>query len=334
MSLMESSLQELKQLLSNTLSDNDHLKLSDIFSGISEDINNKTLIENDDIPDLITPPNTHRDNQSSEKSVVVESQKETMENKNDSNEHSNEDSVKPPFTDEYKSCIRLLNENDLFIYQSTNVLFSLLMFTEIVNLYYNFNNVGVSLLIFNYLMFVFYNSNKEIIIETQSGILQNSGKYFTKLLSLVKIKLSIFYSYFMDYFFSKNTQMILKFAYNVTRMKVITTYRHYRDQLFNPPLLIQTNKDNVYTVSFYLNGEKYKIPVVVPRFSFNKKQPPLMVLNKSEDDITQNILKYMGPNYDFYGMTLKPKHLNENSLNFMIEDGSEMTFLENDLMVL
>jgi hypothetical protein len=80
MSSIESNLQELKKLLYNTLSDNDHLKFSEIFSGISEDINNKTLIENDDIPDLITPPNTHRDNQSSEKSVVVESQKETMEN--------------------------------------------------------------------------------------------------------------------------------------------------------------------------------------------------------------------------------------------------------------
>ena len=139
---------------------------------------------------------------------------------------------------------------------------------------------------------------------------------------------------FLDYFFSKNTQMILKFAYNVTKMKVITTYKNYRDQLFNPPLLIQTSKDNVYTVSFYLNGVTYKIPVVVPRFSFDKKQGPLMVLNKDEDDVTQNILKYMGPNYDFYGMTLKPKHLNEKYLNFMMEDGSEMNILENDLIVL
>jgi hypothetical protein len=138
----------------------------------------------------------------------------------------------------------------------------------------------------------------------------------------------------MDYFFSKNTQMIIKFAYNITKMKVITTYKYYRDQLFNPPLLTQTSKDNVYSVSFYLNGETYKIPVVVPRFSFDKKQPPLMILNKNEDDVTQNILKYMGPNYDFYGMTLKPKHLNEKFLGFMMEDGSENNVLENDLMVL
>ena len=138
----------------------------------------------------------------------------------------------------------------------------------------------------------------------------------------------------MDYFFSKNTQIILNFAYNITKMKVLTTYRYYRDRFFNPPLLTQTSKDNVYSVSFYLNGETYKIPVVVPRFSFDKKQPPLMVLNKNEDDVTQNILKYMGPNCDFYGMTLKPKHLNEKYLNFMMEDGSEMNLLENDLMVL
>ena len=325
MSSMESSLQELKQLLSNTLSDDDHLKISEIFCGKNVDNENSSNIDNE-IPDLITPPNTHRDN-------------------NENNSKSNEDTKMCKDTnesimdnlfvnEELKSCNKLLTENDVFVFNMTNILFTVLLLTELIHLFLDFNRTSVSLLLFNSLMFLFYNSNKDIMIDTQNDILKNSSKYFRKLTSFVKDKSNSFFTYFMDYFFSKNTQMIIKFAYNITKMKVITTYRHYRDQLFNPPLLIQTNKDNVYTVSFYLNGETYKIPVVVPRFSFNKKQPPLMVLNKDEDDITQNILKYMGPNYDFYGMTLKPKHLNENSLNFMIEDGSEMTFLENDLMVL
>ena len=325
MSSMESNLQELKQLLSETLSDNTHLKLSEIFCG-KDDNDNK-------IPDLITPPDTHRDNN---EEVPTKLKEEDKNDPKEEDKNSNEDILNKLSlsVEELNSCKKIMNESDLFIYETTNVLFSLLMFTEIVNLYYNFNKISVSLLVFNYLMFVFYNTNKDIMINTQSDIFKNSSKYFRKLLSLVKDKLNSFYNYFMDYFFSKNTQMILKFAYNVTKMKVITSYRHYRDQLFNPQLLTQTSKDNVYSVSFYLNGERYKVPVVVPRFLFNKKQPPLMVLNKDEDDITQNILKYMGPNYDFYGIALKPKHLNEKTLNFMMEDGSEMNILENDLIVL
>ena len=71
---MESNLQELKQLLSETLSDNTHLKLSEIFCG-KDDNNN-----DNEIPDLITPPDTHRDNNEEDTSKLNE------EDKNDPNE--------------------------------------------------------------------------------------------------------------------------------------------------------------------------------------------------------------------------------------------------------
>ena len=196
-----------------------------------------------------------------------------------------------------------------------------------------FDRTSVSLFIFNSLMFLFYNSNRDVILETQNDVLKNSRKYFMKMTSFVKTKFYEILTYFMNYFFSKNTQMIFKFAYNMTKAKMISTYKLYKNNLFNPPLLVQTSKDNVYFVSFYLDGETYKIPIVVPRFSFSKKQQPLMVLNNNEDDVTQNILKYMGPNNDFYGMVLKPCHLGEKTLNFMMEDGSEMNVLENDMIV-
>jgi hypothetical protein len=322
---MESNLEQLKNLLSSTLNkcDNMHFKLSDI-------------------PDLVTPPETHRDNfnETNETKDTNESN-ETNETKDTNESNEPDTTIKEDILEqmdevvkELNTCVKLVNENDLFIMQTTNIMFSLLLCNCMLNLFYDFNRSNLSLFIFNSLMYLFYNSNVVQMVETQIDIINNSGKYFRKLLSTVNAKLYYYYSLSIDYLLSKNTQMILKFAYNVTKMKVITSYKNYRDRLFNPTLISQTNKDNVYRVSFYYNGETYYIPVVVPRFSFDKKQQPLMILNKNEDDVTSNILKYMGPNNDFYGMVLKPGHLNEKSLNFMLEDGSETNILENDMMVL
>ena len=186
-------------------------------------------------------------------------------------------------------------------------------------------------------MFLFYNSNKDILIETQTNLLTNSNSYLNKLIEYVNNQLNNISNYLMNYFFSKNTQMLLKFAYNMSRNKFINTYKYYKNKfinLFNPSLLLKTSRDNVYYIPFLLNGETHRVPIVVPQFSYEKKQPPLMVLNSNEDDITQKILKFIGPNNDFYNMSLKPCHLGEKTLNFMMEDGSEINVDENDTIVL
>ena len=208
------------------------------------------------------------------------------------------------------------------------------MCSELLNLLYDFDRTSLSLFIFNFLMFVFYNSNKDIFIESQSNMYNVLCRYLSLMVKFIKEKSSHFYNYVLNYFFSKNTQLILKIAYNMTKTKVVRTYMEYKNKLFNPPLLFDCISEQVYCVSFYLNGETYKIPVIVNRYSFNKKQQPLMILNKNEEDVTQKISQYMGPNNDFYGMVLKPKYLNEQNLNFMMEDGSEINVLENDMMVL
>jgi hypothetical protein len=344
MSSMESNLQELQNLLSNTLNDSDdiHLKLSQVLCGLSFNNNENNI--NDDIPDLITPPDSHRNinETQTETETETETQTETetetetqteTETETETETKVSQDVINVENNNEYKSCSRILSDNDNFIYRTTNTLLILLLCNELLHLLMEFDRTSMSLFIFNSLMFLFYNSNRDVILETQNDVLKNSSKYFMKMTSFVKSKFYDFLTYFMNYFFSKNTQMIFKFAYNMTKAKVISTYKLYKNNLFNPPLLVQTSKDNVYFVSFYLDGETYKIPIVVPRFLFSKKQQPLMVLNNDEDDVTQNILKYMGPNNDFYGMVLKPCHLGEKTLNFMMEDGSEMNVLENDMIV-
>jgi hypothetical protein len=127
---------------------------------------------------------------------------------------------------------------------------------------------------------------------------------------------------------------MLKFICNIGITTLKNKYMFYKNSLFNPVLLHETNKERIYCIPFYLNGKTYKIPIIENKSSLDSKQPPLMILDNNENEVTQNVIDFMGPNNDFYGIILKPKHLNYKSLVFMMEDGSEMNLLENDMIVL
>jgi hypothetical protein len=320
------NLQELKTLIADSLSD-DFPKMSELLKS-----DQNTLVID----------NTNNNINNNENETTNETTNETKNEDTSDNENDIPDLITPPDSpknnninrEEYTSCLKILDNTDNFIYKSTNTLFILLLCNDLFNILTTFDKTSLSLFILNSLMFLFYNSNKDVLIESQSNLFNNSNKYFIIIYNYVKNKFNYCFNYFMNYFFSKNTQLLFKFAYNMTKMKVINTYNNYKNNLLNPPLFVQTNKDNVYIVSYYLNGQTYKIPVIEPRFSFDRKQQALMVLNANEDDVTQKISKYMGPNNDFYGIVLKPSHLAEKSLNFMMEDGSELNVGENDIIVL
>jgi hypothetical protein len=183
-------------------------------------------------------------------------------------------------------------------------------------------------------MVLFYNYNSDIIVETQVQYLQKLKNIFKTTKSFLKNKCNNLFEYTLDYFFSKQTQMMLKIICNLGMTKLKNKYMFYKNSLFNPVLLHETNKERIYCIPFYLNGKTYKIPIVENKSSLDSKQSPLMILDNNENEVTQNVVEFMGPNNDFYGMILKPKHLNYKSLVFMMEDGSEMNLLENDMIVL
>jgi hypothetical protein len=285
-------------------------------SNNSDNVNSDNSSEHVDIPDLITPELTPR------KEVDVTCNNCDCNNTNCNNEQEN--NIK------YSN---ILNDNQLnFIFKSTNTLLTLLILNELFVLLNGFTRSSFTVFLLNVLMFLFYNSNKYMLVNEQNNFIKNFTKYFKRSKIFVFTKFQELTHCIMNYFFSKNTQMMLKIVYNIIVMKIISSYETYRNRVFNPNLLVTTNKEFVYSVPFYLNGEHYKIPIIVSRYNTENKKP-LMVLNKNEEDITKEILQYMGPNYDFYGMSIKPKQLNQENLNFMLEDGSEMNIFENDMMV-
>jgi hypothetical protein len=254
-------------------------------------------------------------------------------NKNCENSYSSivEDSARNLVNE---SLLRLNSKTDSFVYNFTNCILLTLLLTEFYHILVHFERSSFSVFVFNLLMVLFYNSNSDIIVETQVQYLQKLKNILKSTSSFLKNKCNNLFEYTLDYFFSKQTQMMLKIICNLGMTKLKNKYMFYKNSLFNPALLHETNKERVYCIPFYLNGKTYKIPIVENKSSLDSKEPPLMILDNNENEVTQNVVEFMGPNNDFYGMILKPKHLNYKSLVFMMEDGSEMNLLENDMIVL
>ena len=82
-------------------------------------------------------------------------------------------------------------------------------------------------------------------------------------------------------------------------------------------------------LTYVINGKMYKM-IVLP------KRGPAQVLqisNDLENDVTNQILPYMGPQYDWHGNTFTPEFFGFKSLTFELGDGSEYTYKATDHLV-
>lgn len=79
-------------------------------------------------------------------------------------------------------------------------------------------------------------------------------------------------------------------------------------------------KKNVYDLHYHYNGQLYKI-----RFTHHRGPQTkhiLLITNKQSDDLTQFLLPYMGPKYNFYGIPYKPSDFDQEEMHFYMSDGS------------
>ena len=86
--------------------------------------------------------------------------------------------------------------------------------------------------------------------------------------------------------------------------------------------------NKTYEVSYVINGKLYKMLVVPKRGPL----PILQISDESQNDVTDHILPYMGPRYDWYGENLNPKYFGYKSLTFELSDGNEYTFTNDSNM--
>lgn len=231
------------------------------------------------------------------------------------------------------SLLRISVNNDNFTLKTANMFLILLVLSSLYDVFFHYTKTGLILFIINVCLLHFYNMHDNMFDDFDTNdILDNLSSLVNSTSIFIFSKAKCIGDWLFDKLFSKNTQFVLKIIFRIVKSNVVSKYRYYRNAMFNPKLLNETNNEYVYCVPLYLDGVNYKIPIIVDKHK--TKSPPIMIFNKDEEDITNNLTEYLGPNYDFFGMILKPKHFGERSLSFMLDDGSEMTMDENDLMVL
>ena len=81
---------------------------------------------------------------------------------------------------------------------------------------------------------------------------------------------------------------------------------------------------NTYEVKYVLGGKMYRM-VVIP-----KKGPShiIQIRDEYEEDITEHILPYYGPNYDWYSINFIPQFFNCKKMTFELDTGEEKIFEE------
>ena len=81
---------------------------------------------------------------------------------------------------------------------------------------------------------------------------------------------------------------------------------------------------NVYEITYVIKGRMHKLIIKYPR-----GPPPVMqIINDKEEDVTDVVIPYMGPNYDWYGNKLNPSFFGYETLSFEMTDGNH-TVLTN-----
>lgn len=77
---------------------------------------------------------------------------------------------------------------------------------------------------------------------------------------------------------------------------------------------------NNYIYRLYLNND----PMIIRN---------LYVTDENGEDVTERVVKYMGPNYDFHGVDMTPEILGYKSLNIHEQTYSKI-FRDNDIIIL
>lgn len=79
---------------------------------------------------------------------------------------------------------------------------------------------------------------------------------------------------------------------------------------------------NTYEISYVIKGKLYKMTIKPSRLPC----PILKVTNKIGTDVSDKILPYYGPRYDWQQKVVSPSTFNEEELHFHLDDREIMTF--------
>ena len=159
--------------------------------------------------------------------------------------------------------------------------------------------------------------------------------YILELISLGIISSIVFISFYIT---NKNNIIIKVMSKNSKNKKILYNKLYvflknycklYIFQYLNKSITKVDNK--VYILSYILNGKIYKIVI---KNNYRSYIPLLQISDENNEDITENILPYVGPNMDFHNILLTPDFFVYKKMTFQLDNGEELTFKENEIIKL
>jgi hypothetical protein len=81
-----------------------------------------------------------------------------------------------------------------------------------------------------------------------------------------------------------------------------------------------------YELTYVINGRLYKM-IVTP---IRGPTPFMKISNDSEEDVTDIVLPYMGPRYDWHYREFTPSFFGYKSITFELSNGKKRTYEESE----
>lgn len=88
---------------------------------------------------------------------------------------------------------------------------------------------------------------------------------------------------------------------------------------------------NKYELTYMLNNNVYKMLITT---TIGPQPKIIQALNEVDHDITETLIPYLGPTGNFHGLRYKPADFNIKILTLNMSDARELTFSENDEIVI
>ena len=110
-----------------------------------------------------------------------------------------------------------------------------------------------------------------------------------------------------------------------TKLAIITVSLKLIFQAIWISFIQSTNKTvkklnkNKYELTYIVEGKIYKLVVNVTR----GPSPVLQIINDTNDDVTYEVLPYVGPNYNWHNSSFTPEFFGFESLTFELADVTE-----------
>ena len=102
----------------------------------------------------------------------------------------------------------------------------------------------------------------------------------------------------------------------------LVIYSLYISFLQNINKTVRKIDKKTYEISYVINGKLYKM---ISHVQFGPS-PILQIIDDQENDVTETVLPYMGPSYNWHGNKISPDFFGHNSLTFELADGTEYTY--------